>query len=244
MARRSPFASRLLALLGAAALGSSGCGLSEYANQMSSEAGRVRAWKEENDLLGKPIWMPEFPKKDNKVQTWEVFLRLPQGVSDAPVTLPKSNFAQMYGPLVQYPAFNNKLGIQAVYVGVTGDPKDFATKVYGQFGVEAGGEQPVNVPRSITLHMAIAKGVSPEITVKRKIAEGQSVYNFSFYERGPDLVAVVFQLEKGTGNKADNAIRASLATLGEGSDDAYALSSAYSKANRKPKKVQPAASKD
>ncbi len=236
MPHRSRVGSRLLALLGAVAFVSCGCGLTEYANQMSSEAGRVRAWKEENDLLGKPIWLPEFPKKNGKEQIWEVFLRLPQGISDAPITAPKSTYAQLYGPLVQYPAVNNKVGIQAVYLAVAAEEKEFLTKVYGQFGVEAGGEQPVTIQRSITLHSATTKGLSPEITVKRKIAEGQSLYNFNFYERGNDMVAVVFQLEKGTGNKADNVIRASLATLGQGFDEERWLREAYNKSNRKPKK--------
>jgi hypothetical protein len=236
--RRALSPTRLLALFAALALLSAGCGVTEYANQMSSEAGRVRAWKQENDRLGKPLWMPEFPKKDGKEVIWDVFLRPPLGVSEVPITPPKSNYAQMFGPLVQYPAGNNiPSGIRALYLGYAADSKDFMAKVYNQFGVAAGGETTIVLARSTVLLTGTAKSLSPEVTIKRKLAEGQSLYSFNFCEHGSEIAAVVFQMDKGSSTtKADDAISASLATLGVGYDEERALREAYNKSNRKVKK--------
>src|SRR5689334_3763719 len=84
------------------ALATAGCGLSDYAGQMSSEAARVRAWDEEAKLLGPPITMPALPRKDDKDQTWNVFLRLPLGVATSPKAADGSTQAKMFGSLVQY----------------------------------------------------------------------------------------------------------------------------------------------
>jgi hypothetical protein len=227
----------------------SGCGLSDYAGHMSSEAARARQWDEETKTLGPPITMPVLPKikvktkdKDGKEkeeeqdQKWYVFLRLPQGVYDSPTTAPGSTQAQLHGPLAQYAAGNNAFGIQNVYLGVSTD-KEFVSSVYSQFpGVGAGKEQAVGVPRSLVLLTTARRQLSPEINVRRAAVEAQSLYSFNFNEHGSVQVAVVFQMEKGNGAKADNAIKDSLGTLGEGEDEAAEFDRVYSKTNRKVKK--------
>jgi hypothetical protein len=233
--RPSPRAPRWPLLLASGALLLAGCGLKDYEEKMSAEAARVRSWDEETKVLGEPIKMPELPKKDGKEQTWNVFLRLPRGVSEAPVVQQNSTLAQLYGDrLAQYPGGSNSVGIQNVFVGVS-DQKDYASAVLGQFGFAPGGETAVVVPRSPVLVSGTGKSLGTEITVKRKLVEGQSLYSFNFYEHGAAQVAVVFQMQKDNGQRADAAIRSSLATLGA-EDEVYPLRAVYDKTNRKPRK--------
>jgi hypothetical protein len=226
---------RTAALLAALALLPAGCGLSDYAAQMSSEASRVRQWEEEAKVLGDPLRMPQLPKKDDKEQTWNVFLRPPHGISDKPVAQQQdTKLSQQYGPLVQYPGSQNSpTGIQALYLGVGSDPKEFAGQVYSQFATNPGGESTVTIPRSEVLLSGTAGALDPEIRLKRKTHEGQALYQFNFYERGKVQVAVVFQLAKGNAAKADVAIRTSLGTLGEGRGEVPVLRDSYLKSHRK-----------
>jgi hypothetical protein len=216
-----------------------GCGLSEYAGMMSSEAARVRQWDEETRLLGPPVKMPDLPKKKDKdgkdvEQRWSIFLRPPRGVSDTPTVVQASGQTQMFGPLVQYAAGSNTFGIRNVYLGVGVDQKEYVSTVFSQFGVTGGGET-VTIPRSLTVLDSTAKSPSAEVTVKRKTVETDFLYSFNIYERDKVQVAVVFQMDKGNGAKADAAIKESLATLGEG-DDVGRLDKLYQKMNRKPLK--------
>ncbi len=223
---------RSAVLIVAGALLLSGCGLSDYTGQMSSEAVRLHTWDEENRLLGSPAKMPELPKKEDKEQKWNVFLRMPQGVSDAPKTAQGSALAQLSGPLVQYEgSTNNPFGILNVYLGVGSDPKEFATSVFNQFGVSPGGDF-VTIPRSPILLSGTGRVLTPEINVKRRAAEGQYAYSFNFYERANVVVAVVYQMDKANSARAEPVIKASLATLGEGIDDAGQMSGVYRKTNR------------
>lgn len=223
-----------LALLAGGALALAGCGLSDYEGKMSSEAARVQRWDEETKALGEPIRMPELPKKDDKEQNWKVFLRLPRGVSESPVAQQNSTLAQLHGPLAQYAGGNNTAGIQNVYLGES-DQKDYANAVLAPFGVSPGGESAVTVQRSPVLLTGTGKSLNPEITVKRRLGEGPSSYSFNFYEHGGVQVAVVFQMEKGNSQRADAAIKYSLATLGV-EDEVYTLREAYNRTNRKPKR--------
>jgi hypothetical protein len=223
-------------LLVAAALLAAGCGVSDYAGHMSSEAALLRMWKEEEDVLGEPLRMPEFPKKDGKdQQTWNVFLRPPHGVSEKPTAQQNSKLTQFFGPLAQYAAKGNRFGIQNIYLGVGTDPKEFPSAVYGQFGASPEGESAVTIPRSPVLLSGAGKDLKPEIVVKRKVYDGPSFYSFNFYDRGKVQVAVVFQMDKGSAAKARDAIEKSLSTLGEGAGEAPALRSAYLSRNRKTK---------
>jgi hypothetical protein len=201
----------------------SGCGLSDYAGQMSSEAARVHAWDEEAELLDAPLKMPVLPKKDDKDQTWSVFLRPPRGVGTAPKTAEGSSQAQLFGPLVQYERGSNRFGITNLYLGVGGD-RDFAGSVLTYFGIAPGGGV-ITVPRSAVITGA-GKKLDPSITVKQQLAEAQYAYSFNFYEHGGTQVAVVYQMDKGNGSKADKAIQASLATLGV-DDEVRALNTIY-----------------
>jgi hypothetical protein len=234
---RSP---RLALLLAAGALSPSGCGLSEYTGHMSSESVRVQAWDQESQLLGIPITMPPLPKKDGKAQHWDAFLRLPQGVNDTAVMQPKPNetLAQLYGPLAQYQG-NGKFGIQNAYLGVAVEQKDFAGMVCSQFGVTPTADTVVTIPRSMSLlnpnTTERADGPNADVVLKKRTGEGQqSSYVFYFYEHGKVTVALVFQIKKGT-QDAENAMKASLATLGEG-PDADANDLMYKKWNTRPQK--------
>jgi hypothetical protein len=209
-------------------LASAGCGLSDYAGQMSSEAARVRAWDEEAKLLGPPIKMPELPKKDDKDQNWNVFLRLPLGVSQAPKTAEGSTQARLVGPLAEYEG-NKTFGIVNVYLGVS-DQKDFATSALNQFGVSPGGEM-VTLPRSPVVMAAVGQALPPTISVKQRTAETQYAFSFNFYEHGSTQVAVIFQMDKANAAKADPAIKASLATLGV-DEETNQLRAVYTKRNR------------
>ncbi len=221
------------ALLVAGALLLTGCGLSDYAGQMSSEAARVHSWDEESWLLGPPARMPELPKKDDKKQSWDVFLRLPRGVGDAPRKVLGSTQAELFGPLVKYEG-NNTFGIRNVYLGVGSDPKDFANSVFSNFGVSPGGDA-VAIPRSPILLSSTGRALATAIDVKRRAAEGQYAYSFNFYEHGGKQVAVVFEMDKATGAKAEPAIKASLATLGEG-DEVPRMKAVYLTPNRPARK--------
>jgi hypothetical protein len=212
-----------------------GCGLADYAGQMSSEAARVRAWDEESALLGPGVKMPELPKKDDKDMGWNVFLRLPRGVSDAPKTAGEnSSQAKLFGSLVQYEG-SNALGIANVYLGVS-EQKDFENSVFNYFSVASGGTD-IKVPRSATVINAVGQALPPEVSVKQRLAEGpQNNYSFNFYEHGGTRVAVVFQLDKTNSARANAAILASLATLGVGDDEAPRLRNAYTKSKRPARK--------
>jgi hypothetical protein len=213
---------------------SAGCGLADYVGQMSSEADRVHAWDEETALLGSPIKLPELPKKDDKDQSWNVFLRLPRGVTESPRTAEGSTQAKLFGSLAQYEG-SNASGIVNVYLGVS-DQKDFVNSTFNYFGVSAGGDF-ITVPRSVTAMSAAGPALTPTISVKQRAAEGPQQYNYSFnfYEHGGTQVAVVFQLDKTTGAKANPAIKASLATLGV-DDEVRSLRKAYSKPRRPARK--------
>jgi hypothetical protein len=210
-------------------LPSAGCGLSDYAGQMSSEAARVQAFDEEAKLLGSAIRMPELPKKDDKEQTWNVFLKLPLGVDTAPKTAEGSGQAKLFGSLAQYEG-HKTFDIVNVYLGVS-DQKDFATSAFNQFGVSSGGDL-VTIPRSQVVMSAVGPAMQPTISIKQRTAETQYAYSFNFYERGSTQVAVIFQMEKGGGAKADLAIKASLATLGV-DDEANRLRGVYNKPRKR-----------
>jgi hypothetical protein len=206
-----------------------GCGLSDYAGQMSSEAARVQAFDEEAKLLGPAITMPSLPKKDDKEQTWNVFLKLPLGVDTAPKTVEGSGQAKLFGSLAQYEG-HKAFDIVNVYLGVS-DQKDFATSAFNQFGVSSGGDL-VTIPRSPVVMSALGPALPPTISIKQRTAETQYAYSFNFYEHGNAQVAVIFQMEKGGNAKADPAIKASLATLGV-DDEANRLRGVYSKARKR-----------
>lgn len=213
---------------------SAGCGLSDYAGQMSSEANRAHAWDEESALLGSPIKLPELPKKDDKDQSWNVFLRLPRGVAESPTTAEGSTQAKLFGSLVRYEG-SSASGIVNVYLGVS-DQKDFVKSTFNYFVVSPGGDY-VTVPRSVTVMNAVGQALPPTISVKQRAAEGpQYNYSFNFYEHGGTQVAVVFQLDKTKGAMAGSAIKASLATLGVGDDEAPRLRNAYDKRKRPARK--------
>jgi hypothetical protein len=233
---------RFAALLAGLILLPAGCGLSDYSGQMANEGALVRQWEEENKLLGEPLQMPVFPKKEGEKQapSWNVFLRPPLGVSPTPVAQQGSKLTQMEGPLAKYTAKGNSFGLQYVYLGVGSDPKEFMAQVYNQFGAAAGGESSVPIPRSTVL-LNGQEDLRPEITVKRKAFDNQqSHYSFNFYEHGKSaVVAVVYQMAKGAAGKekeavarAEPAIRASLATLGEGRDEVPLLRRAYASRNQ------------
>jgi hypothetical protein len=226
-----------VALLAGLVLLPAGCGLSDYEGQMAGEAALVRQWEEETKVLGDPLRMPEFPKKEGEKQatTWSVFLRPPLGVNETPVPQPNSKLTQMQGPLAKYTAKGNAFGMQYVYLGVGTDPKEFPAAVYNQFGAAAGGESAVPIPRSPVLLSGTGQELKPEITLKRKVFDSQSHYSFNFYERGKVQVAVVYQVDKASTAKAEPVIRASLATLGEGRDEVPGLRDAYLSRNRKGK---------
>ncbi len=202
-----------------------GCGLSDYGGQMSSEAARVQAWDDEAALLGAAVKMPELPKKEDKDQHWDVYLRLPQGVAGTPKTADNASQAKMFGPLVQYEG-SSRAGVVNVYLGVGGEQKDFAASVYNQFpGVTPGGST-VTVPRNLFATTS-ARKVSPSVNLKQQVAEvAPYVYSFNFYERNNDQVAVVYQMDKANVAKAETAVKASLATLGL-NDEAGALRAIY-----------------
>jgi hypothetical protein len=203
-------------------LAAAGCGLSDYAGQMTSEAARVKQWDDETEVLGNPIKMPNLPKKGDKEQSWNVFLRLPLKVSEVPATQQDGKTALLVGPLAKYAGSEtHRYGIVNVYLGVAGDQKDYIATVTTQFGVAAGGTEGMTVPRSPSLLGPItAPGQSsiPDLPLKTKRAEGQYLHAFYFYEHNNTQVAVVFEMNKGNGTKADNLIRMSLATLAEGQE--------------------------
>jgi len=203
---------------------------------MAGEATRLQTWDEEDKLLGPPITMPELPKKDGKAQAWEVFLRLPRGVDTTPKTQQNSALALLYGgQLAQY-VCGYRTGVLNVYLAVAVEPKNFASTVIGHFPVSGGSDVPVTIPRSVIL-LGTAKGLTPEIAVRRRSIDGQlASYSFNFYEHEKVQVAVVYEIDKGNGTKADAAIKASLASLGEGTDDVLALHKTYERTNRKPKR--------
>ncbi len=229
---------RVPLLLAAGALLLSGCGLSEYAGQMASESVRVQAWDEEAKLVGNPLKMPELPKKDDVAPKWKVFLRPPLGVSDSPVAQKDSSLAQLVGPLAQYVGGRNQFGVQNLYLGVAVEQKDFPSAVCGQFPVNPSGDTSITIPRSPTLinSFATGKAGANEVLLKLRTAEGQaSTYRFYFYEHGNVEVAVVFQIDKSSAQKAEPAIKASLSTLAEGSEAEFAAST-YRKWNTKPRR--------
>jgi hypothetical protein len=229
-----------------------GCGLSDYTAQIASEKARVDYWEKETKLLGsKRITMPVFPEKtdkdnkDNKAPDWNLFLRLPQGVSESPTTIAQDKKeAQLFNSvLVQYPSHSKSFGIQNVYLAVGNNLKDFDKKVYEYFGTSPGDEKVETTPRSPTLIPGTGKTVSMEIAFKHKSfpPPGQSQssdYSFHFFERDKTQVAIVFQLEKGKGQdqKTNEAIKYSLATLGVGNIENSILNSAFNKRNLPPRK--------
>ncbi len=103
----------------------------------------------------------------------------------------------------------------------------------------------VTIPRSAFL-LGTAKGLAPEIIVKRLTVEGQvwiaeghwGSYSFNFYEyetlnNKKMQVAVVYEMEKASSTTADAAIKASLASLGADTE-VYSLRQGYDKMNRNP----------
>ena len=227
-------------------LASAGCGLSDYTAGIASEKARIDYWEKENKLLGsKKITMPVFPEKtdkdskDTKPPEWKVFLRLPQGVGESPTTVAKDKQETQFfnSILVQYVSYKNTFGIQNVYLAVGNNLKDFEKKVYEYFGTSPGDERVETIKRSPTLIPGTGKSVSLEIPYKKKQFQGPSSdYSFYFFERDKTQVAIVFQLEKNIGPKADDAIKFSLATLGVGSEETYPLSEAFSQRNRPARK--------
>ena len=138
--------------------------MSDYAGQITSEKALVDYWDKESRLLGKKITMPTFAQKedkdskddkDKKPPEWKVFLRLPIGISESPMPAgqDKKEALVINSVLVQYSHFNNKFGIQNVYLGVSNDSKDFAKKVYEALQISPGDATPVVPPitRSPTL---------------------------------------------------------------------------------------------
>jgi hypothetical protein len=222
-------------LLAAAALPLAGCGLADYEARMSSEAALVQNWDEESRLLGPPINPPGLPQVDGKDVSWNVFLCLPLGVAHTPVTLPKSNLAQLYGgQMAQYQGGTNKFGLQNVYVGQAVDQKDYPATVFSVFGVPPGGEAPLApaILRSPLLR-AYGKNLGLDVPLKRKISDGPPAYSFNFYEHGNVSVAVVFQsADNKVLQNAEKAIRMSLSTLAEGMD-ANNCRTAYKKTHGK-----------
>jgi hypothetical protein len=232
-----------VALLAGLVLLPAGCGLSDYSGQMANEGALVRQWEEENKLLGEPLQMPVFPKKEGKDQgTWSVFLRPPLGVNSTPVAQQGSKLTQMEGPLAKYTAKSNSFGLQYVYLGVGSDPKEFLPQVYNQFGAPAGGESSVPIPRSPVLLNGQEQDLKPELMVKRKVFDNQqSHYSFNFYERGKTIVAVGYQtaVKAAAGKEKEAAARAepaaiqkSLSTLGEGREEVSLLRRAYVSRNQ------------
>jgi hypothetical protein len=211
------------------ALAAAGCGLSDYAGQMSSEAARAQAFDEEAKLLGPAIVMPGLPKKDDKEQTWNVFLKLPLGVDTTPKLAEGSNQAKLFGSLAQYEG-HKAFDIVSVYLGVS-DQKDFTTSAFNQFGVSAGGDV-ISIPRGPLVTSAAGPALPPTISIKQRTAETQYAYSFNFYEHGNAQVAVIFQMEKGGGAKAEPAIKASLATLGV-DNEAAQLRNVYNKPRKR-----------
>jgi hypothetical protein len=236
------------ALLAAAALLLAGCGLADYEAHMSSEAVLVQRWDEEAKQLGEPINTPELPKVDGKDVIWNLFLCLPRGCVTSPVTQPNSTLAQLRGGLLaQYAQGNNSFGIQNVYVGLSGDDKDYPAKVLGVFAVPTGGEAPAPVtPATLRspLLKAYGKNVGPEVPLKRKVVKGPPAYSFNFFEREKSQVAVVFQTaDEGALQKAGPVINMSLATLAGpdpavqgGGPEADNCRSAYAKTHHPPQK--------
>jgi hypothetical protein len=225
----------LSAVLAAAVLLLAGCGLADYEARMSSEAALVANWDDEEKVLGDPINTPELPKTaEGKDVIWNIFLRLPRGVSNTPLTQPNATLAQLYGGLLgKYAGGNNSAGLQNVFVGLAVDDKDYPAKVLGAFSVPAGGEALVGppVPRSTTLR-AFVKDLTPDVPLKRKVYEEKPAYSFNFYEHGTTQVAVVYQTaDKEVLARAAIAIRMSLSTLAEGAD-ADKCRSAYTKTHR------------
>jgi len=219
---------RFPALLAAGALLLAGCGLSEYGGQMSSETVRLQQWDEESKILGEPIRMPELPKKDGKEQRWEVFLRLPKGVSESPTTQQNGKDPQMLGGLLAQYSGGGTAVIQMAYLGVSTDPKDkeYLSNVLNQFGGSVGGEQPFSL-----------RGPKLELALKRKlIQDDKSSISVNIYEHGNDTVIVVYRIAKGDEERAARPIERSLTTLAEGSYDASNNQRDYDKTHRKPKR--------
>jgi hypothetical protein len=198
---------------------------------MSSEAARVRAWDDEAKLIGGPAKMPDLPKKDDKEQRWNLFLRLPVGVSDSPKLTDNLSAVKFVGPqLAQYDG-NNAFGIANVYVGVS-EQKDFVNNAFSFFGVSPGGTD-VAIPRSPVVMNSVGQALPATISVKQKTDATQYAYSFNFYEHGGLQVAVIFQMDKANAAKADAAIKASLASIGVGDDEAPRLTNVYSNYNRR-----------
>ncbi len=186
----------------ALALMTLGCGLAEYESHMSSEVVRLDRLDREAKFLGEPLRMPPLPKKDDKDQTWPVFLRPPLGFSVAPDRALLGGMLANYAPPAHF---------KGLYLGVAGDRKEFTKEVFQLFpaATERKGE---------------TVAVDPEGTQKvlrYTFDDNLSTVTVNFSPPTNPQVAVVYRVEKGrlTGDVAE-AVKLSLGTLGyEGDAD-------------------------
>jgi hypothetical protein len=218
-------------LLAGGALLLAGCGLSDYLGQQSSEASRLQRWDEENKLLGDPLAMPEFPKKDGKAQTWDVFLRPPSGVGVSPTLQQNGKEPDLKGGLLaQYSGFGS---VQMVYLGVGTDPKDkdYVSNALGALGGTAEGLQVIPP----------IKGPKRDISLRREVIADEKSKTKVFvyvYDNNPHTVIVAYRVVQGKEDevaRANGAIEMSLSTLAEGGTEAATSRLEFDKTHRKKK---------
>jgi hypothetical protein len=169
---------------------------------MSSARAKLKRLDEEARYLGDPVIMPHLPKKEGAKEAprlWNVFLRPPRGVTDR-------SDANLLGDLLgQYPGGAGD--VQAMYLGVAGDRKEYASDVLQLFP-KAG---------EVKKETVTIKGAEGDFPVTRyTYDDNRSTLSVNLSARGGTHVAVVYRVSPGGLVKAAQAIDMSLATLGVG----------------------------
>jgi hypothetical protein len=73
-----------------------GCGMADYEAKMSSEAKRVERYDREEKLLGPPVEMPK--GENDKAAKWHIFLRLPRPLPATPGTSSQPDMLTFQSP--------------------------------------------------------------------------------------------------------------------------------------------------
>jgi hypothetical protein len=221
--------------IGVFLLEASGCGLSEYEEQIDREQKRLLAIDEENELLGDPIEPPKIKDADPNAAPGTnapLFFRPPEGIQANPGTSLKGDILYEYprpyrNPYQQRRTSKKELPFLSVLVAVApvppppGDWSPFVSQVQQAFaGSTASEDTPVTItpqgrPR---LEFRTRSFTEPAADAK----QSPTVYRVYFYKGAQYLVAIAYHLPQANATSADvdKCINASLQSLSVGPDAA------------------------
>ena len=135
---------------------------------------------EENKYLGNPAEMPKLTPQEGKEPIWNLFLRLPKGISEKPQA---ALFGEM---LAEYPAASGDF--VNLYLCVTRDQKDFPKEVLQLF-------PPVGEVRNENITLST---IERQIPLSRyTFDDGQTTLSVNIFQEGKRQVAVVYRVKRG-----------------------------------------------